>query len=85
MVAFGLLPGEGNSLALDAGVRPDFWIHDEIPDDARPGRVARQVVIVFRSNLLQLQRANTSRSNLLYGYTSCTPTHAYIEREKQHF
>ena len=43
-----------DALALDAGVRPDVGIGDEVVDDATPRVVMRQVIVILGSDLLHL-------------------------------
>lgn len=71
--------GDGDSLLLDvtlqlpldARVRAERVVHDEVVQNLHPGAVLRQVVVVFCSNLLHL---GTSRrhKNKTFTFTHCT-------------
>lgn len=51
-----VIDGVWDSLSLDPRVRTNLWIHDEVPDDSDPGRVARKILIELRCYLPHLKR-----------------------------
>lgn len=74
-------------LPLDARVRAERVVHDEVVQNLHPGGVLRQVVVVFRCNLLHLgMRPATQEQNLyIHGLrTNCaTAETTEDKREKK--